>query len=75
MSRANKTRHDLLIKGLLLAGIGLVVLLAPQWMPPSSMRDLLAQSSAVGWFALVLGLAFTGHHVWQSRKGPPLPPR
>jgi uncharacterized membrane protein HdeD (DUF308 family) len=71
------TAHDMLIKGLLLTGIGLGVLLAPVWMAPSSMRDTLAQAAVVGWFSLVLGLAFAGHYLWQRRKqaGRPLPPR
>ncbi len=67
MSRDAKKEADLAWKGGLCCVIGLAVLLGPQFMPPSGMRDTIAQSSVVGWFALVLGLAFTGQWLWQRR--------
>ncbi len=63
-----KNKHDLLIKGGLCGGIGLAVLLAPQFMAPSPVRDTIAQSAVVGWFALVLGLAFAGQYLWRRRR-------
>ena len=63
-----KNAHDLLIKGGLCAGIGLAVLLAPQFMAPSPMRDTIAQSAIVGWFALALGVALAGQYVWRRRR-------
>ena len=69
MSRNAKKEADLAWKGGLCCVIGLAVLLGPQFMPPSGMRDTIAQSAIVGWFALVLGLAFIGHYLWRRRSG------
>lgn len=60
---------DLAWKGGLCALIGLLVLLAPYVMAPTPLRDTIAQSAPVGWFALVLGLAFIGQYLWR-RRGP-----
>jgi VIT1/CCC1 family predicted Fe2+/Mn2+ transporter len=49
---------DLLTKGLVIAFIGAAVLLAPYFITSPAMRDVIAQSALVGWFALVLGGAF-----------------
>jgi uncharacterized membrane protein HdeD (DUF308 family) len=70
VSRADRKEADLAWKGGLCSAIGLAVLLAPQFMAPSGMRDTIAQSAIVGWFALVLGLAFIGHYLWRRRSGP-----
>lgn len=67
MSRS-ASATDLAWKGALIGGIGLIILLGPQFMAASPMRDMLAQSAIVGWFALVLGLAFLGQFFWQRRK-------
>ena len=58
--KANATKADkeLLFKGVTLALIGLVILLAPYVARSSSVRDLMTQAALVGWFALVLGIAF-----------------
>lgn len=40
------------------AVIGLVILLAPQFMAPGGIVQMMAQSYLVGWFALLLGTAF-----------------
>lgn len=53
-----KADRVLLHKGVLLAFIGLAVLIGPLFMAPSGMRDMVASSAVVGWFALVLGTAF-----------------
>ncbi|WP_027016066.1 hypothetical protein [Comamonas composti] len=55
---SRKADNELLIKGLTCAIIGLVILLAPRFMAPSGMTQILAQSHIVGWFALLLGTAF-----------------
>jgi uncharacterized membrane protein len=55
------TASDTLVRGVILALIGLIVLIAPHFMHPSSpLRDMLVHAHVVGWFALVLGLAFIG---------------
>lgn len=53
-----KNRNEILIKGMTIALIGLIILVAPLLKPDSSIGQLFAQSSLVGWFALILGLAF-----------------
>ncbi|MFT3719833.1 hypothetical protein [Pseudorhodoferax sp.] len=59
MSRQPAGRSaDLAWKSGICIAIGLVVLLAPRFMGPTPLHDMIAQSSVVGWFALVLGLAF-----------------
>jgi uncharacterized membrane protein HdeD (DUF308 family) len=67
MSRANQKESDLAWKGGLCAAIGLIILLSPQFMGASPLRDMVAQSAVVGWFALVLGLAFLGQFFWRRR--------
>ncbi|MGQ0730407.1 hypothetical protein [Acidovorax sp.] len=57
-ANATKTDKELLFKGVTLALIGLVILLAPYVARSSSVRDLMTQAALVGWFALVLGIAF-----------------
>ena len=54
----DKANKDLLIKGVLCALIGAVILLAPYVARSSSVQELMAGASVVGWFSLVLGLAF-----------------
>ena len=58
-----KENTDLLQRGILCALIGLAVLLSPSFMAPSGMRDAVAGSSLVGWFALVLCAAFLGLYI------------
>jgi len=53
-----RAHRELLHKGVLLAFIGLAVLVGPLFMAPSGIRDMVASSAVVGWFALVLGTAF-----------------
>lgn len=49
---------ELLIKGITCALIGLLVLLAPFIARSASVQEMMAQAVVVGWFALVLGVAF-----------------
>ncbi|MDB5874379.1 MAG: hypothetical protein JWQ07_3821 [Ramlibacter sp.] len=62
------TDKDLLAKGLLIAFIGAVVLLSPYFVQPSAIRDVISQSSLVGWFALILGAAFIVRWALVRRK-------
>ena len=49
---------DQLIRGLFCALLGLGILVAPHFMGAGGLRDMLAGSWLVGWFALGLGLMF-----------------
>jgi uncharacterized membrane protein HdeD (DUF308 family) len=55
---ASKADKEVLFKGVTCALIGLVILLAPYVARSTSVRDLMSQAALVGWFALVLGIAF-----------------
>lgn len=55
---ARKADKELLFKGVTCALIGLLILLAPYVARSDSVRELMAQATLVGWFALVLGIAF-----------------
>jgi hypothetical protein len=57
-SQTAKASNELLQKGILLVFIGLAVLMGPRFMAPSGMRDVVASSAVMGWFALVLGGGF-----------------
>ena len=61
--KATKADKELLFKGVTLALIGLVILLAPYVARSTSVRDLMGQVALVGWFALVLGGAFIVQYV------------
>ena len=50
--------NDLMIKAVLCMLIGLGVLLSPHYITSPGMQGMLAKASLVGWFALVLGIAF-----------------
>lgn len=60
---SRKENTDLLQRGILCTLIGLAVLISPSFMAPTGMREAIAGSSLVGWFALVLGVAFLGLYV------------
>ena len=61
---------DLLFKGVTCTLIGAVILLAPFVARSPGVRELMAQAAAVGWFALVLGLALLARPAlqWLRRK-------
>ena len=50
--------NDLMIKAVLCMLIGLGVLLSPHYITSPGMQGMVAKASLVGWFALVLGIAF-----------------
>ena len=58
-----KANGDLLLKGVLCVLIGLAVLVSPHFIKSPGMQDIVAKASLVGWFALVLGVAFIGLYV------------
>ena len=61
MSKVNpKANNELAIKGVFCILIGLGVVVSPYFINSPGMRNIVAHSAAVGWFALVLGLAFVG---------------
>ena len=53
-----KARKDLLIKGVFLFFLGLIVLVSPAFIKAPGFAEAVSGSSVVGWFALVLGMAF-----------------
>ena len=55
-----KANNELAIKGILCIMIGLGVVLSPYFITSPGMQGIVSKSAAVGWFALVLGLAFVG---------------
>lgn len=55
-----KANNELLIKGILCTLIGLGVLVSPYFINSPGMQNIVAKSSLVGWFALVLGCALIG---------------
>jgi len=73
---SNKANNELLVKGLLCVLIGLAVLVSPYFITSPGMQGIVANSSLVGWFALVLGLGFIGVYVRRrlaGRTGPSSP--
>ncbi len=68
MNKLGKQKdRELLYKGVFIALIGLGVLLSPQFMSASAMRDMVSTSSLVGWFALVLGGGFIVQYALRRR--------
>lgn len=55
-----KSNNELAMKGILCILIGLGVLVSPYFISSPGMQGIVAKSSLVGWFALVLGIAFIG---------------
>ena len=55
-----KADNELALRGILCVLIGLGVLVSPYFISSPGMQGIVAQSSLVGWFALVLGIAFLG---------------
>ena len=71
-----RSNNELLFKGLMCAVIGLAVLLSPHFIRSPGMQGIVASSSLVGWFALVLGCGFLllyGRRRLSGRSGPSSP--
>lgn len=71
---ARQADKELLFKGVTCALIGLVILLAPYVARSDSVRELMAQATLVGWFALVLGIAFGVQYVVRRARAGRNPP-
>ncbi|MDE2416040.1 MAG: hypothetical protein KGM60_14905 [Comamonadaceae bacterium] len=69
-SPQRKQDSELLLKGVVCALIGAIILLAPYVARSPDVRALMAQVYLAGWFALVLGCAFLlryGLILWRGR--------
>ncbi|MDP2449762.1 MAG: hypothetical protein Q8M93_10585 [Polaromonas sp.] len=66
---SSKANNELLVKGLLCVLIGLAVLVSPYFITSPGMQGIVANSSLVGWFALVLGLGFVAVYVRRRLAG------
>ena len=64
-----KANNELAIKGILCIMIGLGVVVSPYFITSPGMQSIVASSAAVGWFALVLGLAFVGLYARRRMTG------
>ena len=64
-----QANNELAIKGILCILIGLGVVLSPYFITSPGMQGIVANSAAVGWFALVLGLAFVGLYARRRMAG------
>lgn len=53
-------KDQMLLRGAVVALIGVVVLLGPHALRSEAVRELLGSAQVVGWFALVLGVAMIG---------------
>ncbi len=65
-----KQDNELLLKGVVCALIGAIILLGPYLSRSADVRELMAQVYLAGWFALVLGGAFLlryGLARWRGR--------
>ncbi len=62
-----KADQELLFKGIVIALIGVAVLLGPHLARSPAVQELLTGGRVVGWFALVLGLAFLGQYFLRRR--------
>ena len=69
----NKANRELLLKAFLLILIGLGVLLSPYFISSPGMQGIVANASAVGWFALVLGGGFVAVYVKRCFAAPSKP--
>jgi hypothetical protein len=63
-----KANNELAIKGVMLTLIGGGVLASPYFITSPGMQGIVAKSSLVGWFALVLGIAFLGLYARRRMK-------
>jgi uncharacterized membrane protein HdeD (DUF308 family) len=63
-----KARKDLLLKGLILCFVGLLVLISPAFVHAPAFAQAVGGSSVVGWFSLVLGIAFLGQGTLRRGK-------
>ncbi len=67
MATQNSKPNELLLKGIVLALIGVGVLAGPLFIQSPGFQAAVGGSALVGWFALVLGAAFIGQWAWRRR--------
>jgi drug/metabolite transporter (DMT)-like permease len=73
LSKKKLPDEDLLWKGVLLAVIGLVVLIAPYRLQSPQLRDIIVNSAGLGWLALALGAGclvlwgWRGYQQWKRQ--------
>ena len=70
---SSAANNELAIKGVLCILIGLGVVVSPYFITSPGMQGIAAKSAAVGWFALVLGVAFVALYArrrWASKPQP-----
>ncbi len=67
VTERRKADQELLFKGIVIALIGVAVLLGPHFARSPAVQELLTGGRVVGWFALVLGLAFLGQYFLRRR--------
>ena len=67
-SRLN-ANNELALKGILCTLIGLGALVSPYFITSPGVQGVVAKSQLVGWFALVLGVAFLGLYARRRLSG------
>ena len=60
--------NDMLVRGVILALIGLILIIAPHFMSATPTRELFEHARIPAWFSLVLGAAFIGQYALRRRK-------
>ena len=60
--------NDMLVRGVILALIGLILIIAPHFMSASPTRELFVHARIPAWFSLVLGVAFIGQYALRRHK-------
>ena len=68
VKKTDTKTNELAIKGIFCVLIGLGVVVSPYFITSPGMQGIVASSAAVGWFALVLGLAFIGVYARRRLK-------
>lgn len=66
-AQLKKADQELLFKGIAITLIGVVILLGPYFARSPAVQELLTGGRVVGWFALVLGVAFLGQYFLRRR--------
>ena len=56
--------NDTLVRGVILALIGLTLLVGPHFMGATAAREMFVHVRIPAWFSLVLGTAFMGQYAW-----------
>jgi uncharacterized membrane protein HdeD (DUF308 family) len=66
-AQTRQADQDLLFKGIVICLIGVAILLGPFFARSPAVQELLGGARVVGWFALVLGVAFLGQYFLRRR--------